>query len=102
MSDINWHDRVKSTTFSVRNLINGEFSEPQGPKISKFAPNDGTLLYEFGEAQRLKSISPLPRLASHLMMAAGAISRLANARRFCISSQTCFKNTAKSWACMSA
>ncbi|MDA9095368.1 aldehyde dehydrogenase family protein [Porticoccaceae bacterium] len=49
MSDINWHDRVKSTTFSVRNLINGEFSEPQGAKISKFAPHDGTLLYEFGE-----------------------------------------------------
>ena len=48
MNTINWHERAKATQFSVRNLINGEFSEPQGEKISKFAPHDGTLLYEFG------------------------------------------------------
>jgi acyl-CoA reductase-like NAD-dependent aldehyde dehydrogenase len=50
MTDINWHERASSTTFSVRNLINGEFSEPQGAKtIQKYAPHNGGLLYEFGE-----------------------------------------------------
>ena len=50
MTDINWHERLKNTTLSVRNLINGEFSAPQGDKIiEKYAPHNGSLLYSFGE-----------------------------------------------------
>ena len=49
MKDINWHERAKNTTFTVRNMINGESSEPQGSLITKYAPYDGSLLYEFGE-----------------------------------------------------
>lgn len=48
MNEINWHERVCSTTFSVRNLVNGYFTEPAGDLISKYAPGDGKLLYEFG------------------------------------------------------
>lgn len=44
MTDINWHERLKNTTLSVRNLINGEFSAPQGDKIiEKYAPHNGSL-----------------------------------------------------------
>ena len=50
MTDINWHERLKNTPLSVRNLINGEFSAPQGDKIiEKYAPHNGSLLYSFGE-----------------------------------------------------
>ena len=49
MKDINWHERAKTVQLSVRNCINGKSSEPSGKKISKHAPHDGTLLYEFGE-----------------------------------------------------
>ena len=49
MTTIDWHQRAKNTPFAVRNLINGEFSEPQGKPISKHAAYDGSLLYEFGE-----------------------------------------------------
>ena len=52
MTDINWHDRLKNTPLSVRNLINGAFSAPQGDKlIEKYAPHDGSLLYSFGEGR---------------------------------------------------
>ena len=50
MNDIHWHERAKNTVFSVKNLINGKLQDPQGTAvISKYAPNDGRLLYEFAE-----------------------------------------------------
>ena len=49
MTTINWHDRLANSTFSVRNLINGEFTATSGNPISKYAPHNGQLLYQFGE-----------------------------------------------------
>ena len=48
MTNPNWHQRVRDTQFQVRNLIGGEFSEPSGSPIEKYAAYNGELLYQFG------------------------------------------------------
>ena len=48
MSDIDWHQRAETTEFSVRNFIDGQYSDCVGSEtIEKYAPNTGKLLYQF-------------------------------------------------------
>ena len=50
MTDINWLDRVKETTFSIKNVIDGQLHDVGGiAQIEKRAPYDGQVLYTFGE-----------------------------------------------------
>lgn len=43
-----WHDYAEQTTLTVRNFIDGEYSECRGSEsIEKYAPRDGSLLYSF-------------------------------------------------------
>jgi len=50
MNDINWHDRLANATLSVRNFINGEYSDAKGNNtIEKKSAHSGELLYSFGE-----------------------------------------------------
>ena len=49
MTQPNWQQLANDTNFQVRNLINGKISETTGTVISKYAPNNGQLLYEFGQ-----------------------------------------------------
>ena len=46
MTVLNWHQRAKGLSLSIRNFIDGEFTDlTEGEIINKYAPRDGCLLY---------------------------------------------------------
>ena len=52
MTDIDWHALAADTSYSIRNLIDGELSTPGGgTDITKHSARDGRLLYSFGEGR---------------------------------------------------
>lgn len=52
MTTINWLECLQNASLGVRNVINGEAVECLGKeRIKKYAPRDGSLLYELGEGR---------------------------------------------------
>lgn len=50
MNDINWIEKAKTASLTIRNFIDGKVSKGGGKSIiSKFSPRNGTLLYELPE-----------------------------------------------------
>ena len=54
MSTIDWHQRAKDADLRIQNLIDGTRSDCSGTEIiSKHAPHNGELLYQFGNGDKV-------------------------------------------------